>query len=222
MSELVRNVLPLALGAAVSPVLFLLILGLLSGSHPLSRSLVCAAGVLTVSLAVGAVVLAGLLGPDVVAKGDKHSTPSAILDLAFGAALLLLALVTAVRKPKPPKPPKKRDDSGGAHLSRYFAIGLGAMVANFTSLMLYIPALKGIAAATASGTDKVIVAIGLIVVMLIPVEVPIAAYAISPRRAAGGLGRLRVFLERHHAGVRILLGLGFGVYLLLKGISELP
>jgi threonine/homoserine/homoserine lactone efflux protein len=222
VGELVRDTLPLALGAAVSPVLFLLFLGLLSGPRPMSRSLACGAGVLTVSVAIAVVVLAGLLGPDVVEKGHRHSTPSAILDLAFGAALLVLALVTAVRKPAAPKPHKDRREDGSARLGRFFAIGLGAMAANVTSIMLYIPGLKEVAVAKASTAEKGAVTIGFILIMLIPVEVPIAFYAVTPKRASAALGRLRVLVETHQRAVRIVVGLGFGAYLIVKGIGELP
>src|SRR5438105_560231 len=100
MGPLLGEVLPLALGAAISPVLFLLQLSTLSGQRPLARGSALAAGAAIPLLAIGALGVA--LGVGNALSG--HPTVKAGIDIALGAVLLGLAARTAFRTPAPAKP----------------------------------------------------------------------------------------------------------------------
>ena len=90
MGSLLAVVIPLALGAAVSPTLFALEVLVLTGKHhPVARGWAVAGG-------AGAVLLAfGLLGVTVlrtIETGHHHrSLTGAVIDLGAAAALVLLA-----------------------------------------------------------------------------------------------------------------------------------
>ncbi len=60
-----------------------------------------------------------------------------------------------------------------------------------------------------------------ILIVLAPALVPLAAAAVAPDASTRALTRLRDFLHDRGRGLRIVLGVGFGVWLLAKGIGEL-
>lgn len=219
MADVYRDILPLALGAAISPVLMLFVVGTLSASRPLTRALVFGAGALSVSVALAAVFLLGAEGTG-VSDGDRHSLGAALFDLVAGAALLVLALFTLLRKPRP-KPPKPHEPAE-PHLGRTFLLGCGAMATNLTSLALYLPALKEIVIDGTGEAARALAAGVFIAIMLLPVELPILAFRISPERAAAALERLRQKLTAHQRKVGIGIEAVFGVYLVVKGVSHLP
>jgi len=223
MAGVYRDILPLALGAAVSPVLLLFVVGVLSGSRPLTRGLVFGAGALSVSVVIAAVVLLGAEGTGVSDGEHRHSLAGALFDLIAGALLLVLAVVTIVRGPRPKKPPKHTHEPGTEpHLARTYLFGIGSMATNVTSLALYLPALKEIVVDGTSDGERALAAGVFIAIMLAPIELPLAAYAIAPARASAALETLKAAMTRHQRKVGMGVEVVFGAYLLYKGISHLP
>lgn len=99
MGELLAKILPLALGAAVSPILLTITLYLLSSkSRPLARTAAFTAGATIELLAIG---FAALLLLDRSTEGASHSSTSethAIVTLVLGILLLLLAARSVARR----------------------------------------------------------------------------------------------------------------------------
>jgi hypothetical protein len=137
MSSLLREVIPLALGAAISPVIFQLQLNTLTGERPIARGAALTAGAAVVLIVVSTIgVLVGDTG------FSTNDTLKAAINLAFGVLLVAVGLRALVRPPKPraptadPKPPS---------IGRSFLAGAGGMASNLTTFALYVPALALIA-----------------------------------------------------------------------------
>ncbi|MFI6853712.1 GAP family protein [Streptomyces sp. NPDC050416] len=138
----------------------------------------------------------------------------------FGVLLLLLAVRTALR----PAP-------GTSHRHRRRAVtrpgacallGAGLMAVNFSSLALFVPAVKEIAlAASVSTTDQAVVLAITVVLALLPVLVPLVLYLMVPAQAQSVLTPLLTAAKRHSRAIGVVICLVFGVYLTVKGAVRL-
>ena len=130
-------VLPLALGAAVSPTLLTLQLLILAGARDQKkRAWAMCAG--------SAVVLFGyMLVLATIARGidlatDDQSDAERAVKLLAAALLLLLGLRSLRHRHDPPKPPNEKLREAKPRL--FFGVGAGAMLGNASSLVLVLPA----------------------------------------------------------------------------------
>lgn len=222
MGRTLAEVLPLALGAAVSPLLLTATLLVLSGrDRPLARGFAVALGAALPLAALGAIGLIAFrhtVQPD---GGGSHSEASAWIDLGLGLLLLVLAAVELRRRPAEKPDAEKPAPQSQSGLWRSALLGLGMMLTNFTTAILYIDAVKEIARSGIEASEQLIVLAAVLAVTLIPVLVPVLAYAIAPGAASRVLGRLGDWVEGHRRAISIALLLGFGLYLTLKGVAEL-
>ena len=213
MGTLLSQVIPLALGAAISPVLFLLTLTTLTGERPLVRGLALIAG------AAVPLVLLGAFAFAIAGKLHTSSTTKAVVDLALGVLLLLVGVRGLVRPPSAPKPDAKPKRPAGP--ARSFALGFGAMVTNVTTLALYIPAMKLIATSHVSDADRLLAHAIVLLIALAPAVVPVALVAVAPGSSRRVLDALARFMTEHRGAIPVVLGFGFGAWLIVKGLGAL-
>lgn len=95
------------------------------------------------------------------------------------------------------------------------------MSINLSTLVLYLSAIKEIDYAHVSGTDGIVALLLLSLIALLPAAGPLALYAVAPGPAGRALRPLGEFTRRHSHQISLLIALGFGVYLTLKGVLEL-
>lgn len=210
---------PLALGAAVSPIVLAITVAMLTGPGRTRRALAFLAGEAVPLLALAGLIL--LFGTGISLKVPP--TALTVLDLVFAVILLavgLRALSRALHK-VPVEPPSSTDSHANVTPRRAFAIGVGSMSTNFTSLLLYLPALKLIAAGDLAFADELIAAALVILLVLSTVWLPLALTRIAPATADAALARIAATFQRNERRVTILLGLGFGLYLLVRGLIGL-
>jgi hypothetical protein len=213
MGRLLAETIPLALGAAISPVLFLLQLTTLTGPRPVVRGAMLALGAALPLAAVS--VFAVSVGSS--SSSLRHdSTIKSSLDLGLGCALIGLGLWMLVRHPKPKQPKPPRDPS----LRRAFVFGLVGMGTNVSTFALYIPALKLIAASDLGAANEAFV--GLVVFLLAQsfVLVPLVLTVAVPG-SARVLGAVGGWMSAHRRGLNVALLFGFGTWLALKGALAL-
>ena len=215
MSLLLR-VLPLAFGAALSPTLLTVIVLLLAGGKTRRPAVAFAAGTATLSVAAGAAVLLVFRG---ALDAPHHVTGhrGAIVDTVCGVLLLGLAVRTMMHTPTPDEPTARHLLGSRAA----FALGLGIMASNFSSLVLYFAALKDIVRSQAGTPTTVIVTGVFIVIMLLPVELPLVLTVLVPDSSARILDAIGTSVKRHSRTIAIVVLVVFGVYLLLKGVVRL-
>ncbi len=223
MGSLLATVLPLALGAAISPTLLALqLLVLASPTRRLSRGWALAAG--------AALVLGGLslLGFTVLSQlhqaGHHHSVHDAVIAFVAAGLLGLLALRSLHRRPTPGEEHKERTAGRLANASTFWFVGVGVvgMVVNFSTLVLFLAALHEINRSAASTGARAVTFAVLLVVTLVPVVVPVGLVSILGERADRPLSAAYSFVSRHARTIGIGVEVVFAAYLVWKGLGELP
>jgi Sap, sulfolipid-1-addressing protein len=215
MGSLLGLVIPLALGAAVSPTLFAVQLVTLSRrTAPLARAWAVAAG--------AALVLAGFTAAALLlarSTGGSHgrSAAGAVVKLAAAAVLVVLGARTLLRGPQPAKPERV-----GPHPGRQsFAIGAGLMLTNFSTIALFFPAMHAIGIARVPVDGKVAAFVLLYVITLLPVLLPPTAVTLLGPRATPALHALNRFFVAHHRAVDAGICFVFAALLGFAGIHAL-
>jgi hypothetical protein len=110
MSSLLREVIPLALAAAISPVIFLLQLNTLTGERPIAGGAALTAGAAIVLIVVST---AGVLVGDT--GFSTSDTLEAVVNIAFGALLVAVGCgrCCGLRSRARPRPTRNRAASAG-------------------------------------------------------------------------------------------------------------
>jgi len=216
MGPALARVLPLALGAAVSPtVLAVLLLLLGSENRPRARGAAFAAGAMAMLAAITAALL-----PILHALDTRHGAQRAAwdwTDIGLGVLLVLIGLRAVTRRgePAPPKPPH---ESG---LATDAALGAGMMLANLSTLVLYVAALKEIALAGTGTGGKAALLLVLYAVTTMLIWVPLLIDTAVPRTADRVLGSMNRWLRDHRRAVGAAVCFAFGAYLIVKGVRGL-
>ena len=95
------------------------------------------------------------------------------------------------------------------------------MVTNVTTIALYIPAMKLIATSHVSDADRVLAHVIVLLIALAPAAVPVALVAVAPDSSRRVLDALARFMTNHRRAIPVVLGFGFGAWLIVKGLAAL-
>lgn len=216
MGSLLAIVVPLACGAAVSPtILALQLLTLSRREQPLARSWAVAAGC--------ALVLAGLsLAALLLAKGtggsDSPSEAGGIVKLAAAALLLALGVRTLTR-PAPAAPKPERQSAHPLRASS--ALGSAMMLTNFSTLVLYFPAVHAIGIDDADLGAKAVAFVLLFSITLLPALGPPLLVTLLGQRATPALQALNGFFTTHRRGIGAGICFAFAALLAATGLHAL-
>ncbi len=216
------KILPLALAGAISPTVLAVVLVVLSEKrYPKLRGLAFLAGTTTVVVAISLLVVFvfGSAVPD--SQKGSNSDLSGYIDLGFAVLLLALAALTFSRRNHPHKEHHDSSQEPGARLPRFYAIGAVIMLLNFTTLAVFLPALKEIAIDKVSDADRVTALVVVDLIVLTPAWLPVLLYLVSPNLARKVLNPLNDFLQRHRVAVGVGICLVFAAYLAYLGIKAL-
>lgn len=158
------------------------------------------------------------------AASTHHAVRDAVIDFGAAALLALLALRSIVRRPTSAEQHERRTASHLDDASPVFFLGVGAvgMLANFSTLVLYLPALHEIARSTVSTAGRALVFVVLYVITLLPVLVPVASVTVLGHRADPALDLAHRFVGRNMRRIGITVEIVFAAYLTWKGIRTLP
>jgi hypothetical protein len=96
------------------------------------------------------------------------------------------------------------------------------MVLNFSTLVLYLPALHEITRSDASLGARSLAFGLLFVITLLPVLVPVTAVTLLGERATPALRATHDFVTRHVRLIGAVIEVVFAAYLVARGIRELP
>ena len=223
MGNLLVAVLPLALGAAISPTLLALqLLVLTGGGHKLARAWALAGG--------AALVLAAysLLCATALSRLRPHhgheSLPDAAVLILSGVLLGALAVRSRMRKPTVGEKHTSRIGGRLASASPVWFLGVGAvgMVVNFSTLLLVLPAVHEITRSSAGPSDEFIVFVVLYVIVLLPVLLPVVLAQVLGARADHALDATHRWVERNSRTIGTVIEAVFAVYLIVKGVRAAP
>jgi len=222
MGQVIGDILPLAIGVAISPIpIIAAILMLLS---PKAKG--TSVGFLLGWLAgiVVAVTLFTLLSSVLPQGDDAVSKPiQGAIQLLLGAGLLFLALRQWRSRPAPGEQaalPKWMSAIDTFTVGKAF--GLAFLLAAVNPKNLLMGAAAGVAIGGA-GLDTGAEIVAIIVFTLVAassVAIPVIAYLVASRRMAAPLEALRTWLVQNNATVMAVLLLVIGVVIIGKGIAS--
>ena len=206
-------VVPLGLGAAVSPVMLTEQTVLLAGPGGTRAATRYAVGVVgTLLVIVGALVLFGR-----AISLPTEPQLDATLDLVVGAALLAVAAVVVAlrRRPRPHHEHATLTDRAA------LPFGVFSMVTNFTTLALLVPAAKEISSSESSPAARLVLVAILVALAGLPAWGPVALTRAAPTTAHRTLAAAGAWIDRHGRTLVVALLTAAGVFFLARGVLGL-
>lgn len=223
MGQAIGDLLPLAVGVAISPIPIIAVILMLFSDRARQNSLAFLAGwVLGI---VGAMaILITVASTQDLATGGEPSERSSWIKLILGLLLLVVAIRQWRKRPKPgevaPMPGwMAKIDS----LKPLAAAGLGILLSavNPKNLLLIAGGAVAIAQADLSSTDTVI-AVGIFTLIgACTVALPTLAYLFMGAKVQPALDGAKAWLSVHNSAVMSVLMLVIGVTLFGKGLGGL-
>jgi threonine/homoserine/homoserine lactone efflux protein len=221
MNEVIGEILPLAIGIAISPVpIIAAILMLLS-----PRAKGTSVGFLIGWLAgiVVAIVLFTLLASVIPQVTGGSSPVSGVIKIILGVLLLFLAIKQWRTRPaegEHARMPKWMSAIDSMTAGK--AVGLGFLLAavNPKNLLLAISAGVIVGGADLTVSQTTVVIIVYVLLAASTVLIPVVGHLIASARLAGPLEMLRVWLVDNNAVIMAVLLLVIGVSVIGKGIAS--
>lgn len=222
MGSAIGDILPLALGVAISPIpIIAAILMLLS---PKAKGTSVGFLVGWVLGIVVAVVLFTLLASVIPEQDPDASKPIAgAIKLLLGVALLLLAVRQWRSRPVPGEDaalPKWMAAIDQMTAGRAFVLGFLLSAVNPKNLIMAVAAGVIIGTGGLSIGEASVAILVFVLIAASSVAVPVIAYLVASTRMAGPLEALRGWLVRNNATVMALLLLVIGILVIGKGIAS--
>jgi Sap-like sulfolipid-1-addressing protein len=204
-----------ALAAPVAAVVSAVILG--KSARPVLSTWTFVAGAAFLDLAFAAVILA----LDLFENGGDAG---AIVDVLLGLLFAGMGLLAVFQKESPEKEAAQRarvDKIATAKLSMLFAAGFLVQVINFDAIAVFGGALKDIGEADISTGQEIFATLFGVAIMLSVYYIPVLIYMIDRKRAVPLLARMTEWIMSNLRRIEIVVGLGFGIYFLAKGLTVL-
>ena len=221
MAAVIGDLLPLAIGIAISPIPIIAVILMLLSRKATATSTGFLLG-WVVGIVLVTVVVLVLVGQAGNTAGGEPSTLSSVLKLVLGAALSLLAVRQWQGRPKAGETgamPKWMDAIESFSFVRALLLGFGLSAINPKNLLLCLAAGTTIGAAHLPTGQVVVATVVFTLLACSSVAVPVVGYLAARDRMAAPLDRLRAWLTQNNAAVMAVLLLVIGTVLLGKGIA---
>ena len=226
MSEtltLLTQILPLALGAAVSPTALMGIILLLSISkNPKISGFGYYFGsiiLILIVIALGAILGAG------ISNAAPHPQPAlASIDLILGIVLVIFGFTRIFKSQKSPTNLFKDSDVTVSYPLMFIkglSFGFFMFLINFSTIIIVLEAGKEIWTSSVDFTGKFIVIIFLILITLLVCEIPLLIYLLFPEKANKILSNVNVWMQKNGHILMGLVILVIGAYLMWIGSLRL-
>lgn len=222
MGAVIGDVLPLALGIAISPIPIIAAILMLLSPHARSTSVGFLLGwVLGIVVAVSVFVLLSALLPE--EDPDAARPIRGVVQLLFGVLLLLLAVRQWSGRPQGDEAaalPKWMQAIDGFTFAKALSLGFLLAAANPKNLAMSAAAGVAIGGETLA-IGAVLTVIGVFTVLAaVTIAGPVVAYLFASGRLREPLDGLRRWLEKENAVIMSVLLLVIGVALIGKGIAS--
>lgn len=222
MGAVIGDILPVAVGIAISPIpIIAAILMLLSPKAKVTSIGFLLGWLVGIALAVTVFTLLSSALPEDDPDASKPIT--AIVQLILALGLLFLALRQWRSRPAPgvePALPKWMSAIDTMTAGKAFLLALVLAAVNPKNLLLGAAAGLTIGGATLTGGETTIVIVIFVLIAGISVLAPVVAYLVASKAMAGPLESLRGWLVHNNATVMAVLLLVLGVVLLGKAIGN--
>lgn len=223
MGEIVGELLPIALGVAISPVPIIAVILMLLAPHAKAASLAFVAG-WVVGIGVVVTVVTLVVDPVDDSEAGDPSTAVSIVKIALGAAALVLAGRNWRSRPGEGEQPQMPTWMGAIDtITASKALGLGVLLAAVNPKNLTLGLNGGVAIGSgALTTGETAAAIVIFVVIgSCTVAIPVIGYLVAQRRMQQPLDELRQWLTVHNTAVMAVVLLVLGFSTVGKGIAGL-
>jgi threonine/homoserine/homoserine lactone efflux protein len=223
VGQAIAQVLPLAVGVALSPVPIIGIVLMLATPRARANGPAFVAGWVVGILGVGAVVLAVSGG----AHAGSAGTPATwvdILKLVVGALLLLIASRQWRHRPHSDgqvELPKWMQTIDAFGVARAAGLAILLSAVNPKNLLLVVAAAAGISQTGIESGGQIVALVVFAVVATVGVGTPLVLYFALGDRSATTLERLRAWMARHNAAIMTVLCLVIAAKLIGDGIAGL-
>lgn len=222
MGAVIGEILPLALGIAISPIPIIAAILMLLSPRARSTSVGFLAGWALGIVAV--VVLFTLLAALIPqGEGDDSKPVAGVIKIVLGVGLLLLAMRQWRSRPKDgaePELPKWMSAIDSMTAVRGLLLGFALSALNPKNLLMGIGAGVAIGSGGLTGGETVIAVVVYTIIASVTVAGPVIAYLVASDRMAGPLESLRRWLLYNNATVMAVLLLVLGVVVIGKGIGN--
>ena len=222
MTAVIGEILPLALGVAISPIpIIAAILMLLSPKARVTSVGFLLGWVLGIIVAVTVFTLLSSVLPE--SDADASKPIQGTVKLLLGGGLLVLALGQWRKRPKTgAEPVLPQWMQAIDKVSFPLALGLGFLLSAVNPKNLLMAAAAGVDigdAALSGGETAVVIALYALIAAS-TVLIPVIGYLIAADRLRGPLDALRVWLAKENAVIMAVVLLLIGVTLIGKGIAS--
>lgn len=223
MGSAIGDILPLAIGVALSPIPIIAIILMLGTPRARANGLAFAVGWLGGLTVVGSIVLLLASGNAGADEGGPATWASA-LKLLLGVLFLLMAARIWHGRPKPGEEaqlPGWMQAIDGFSAAK--AAGVGALLSglNPKNLALTVAAATAIAETEIPGGQQAVALAVFVVLGSLTILVPVAIYFLMGARATEILDGLKGFMGAHNAAIMTVLLLLLGAKLIGDGIGGL-
>jgi hypothetical protein len=204
-----------ACAAPVAAVVSAVILG--KSSRPVISTWTFVAGAAFLDIVFSVVILAA----DLFENGGDAG---AIVDVGLGVLFVAMGLIAVFQTESPEKDAAQRarvDKIATAKLATLFGAGFLVQVVNFDAIAVFGGALKDIGEADITTGQEVVATVVGLAIMLSVYYLPVLIYMIDKKRAVPLLARMTEWIMANLRMIEIVVGLGFGVYFLTKGLAVL-
>ena len=155
---------------------------------------------------------------------ENGGDAGAYVDVGLGVLFAAMGLLAVFQTESPEKEAAQRarmDKIATAKLGTLFGAGLLVQVINFDAIAVFGGALKDIGEADISTGEEVFATLFGLAIMLSVYYLPVLIYMIDRKRAVPLLARMTEWIMANLRMIEIVVGLGFGVYFLAKGLAVL-
>ncbi len=223
MGAAVGQILPLAVGVALSPLPIIAVILMLVTARARVNGPAFIVGWLVGLAIVGAVVLA-IAGPTGASSGGQPAVWVSILKLLLGIGSLLIALRQWRGRPRGEDDPPAPKWMGAVEaFTPLKATGAGALLSglNPKNLLLAVSAAASIAATGVSGGQQVVAYAIFAIIGTIGVAIPVVIYFAMGDRAGPLLEKLKQWMAHNNAVIMAVLMLVIGAKLIGDGLAGL-
>jgi threonine/homoserine/homoserine lactone efflux protein len=222
MGEAIGEILPLAVGVALSPIPIVAVVLILVTERARANAPAFVAGWLAGLAIVGAIVLAVAGGADANDGGEPAKWAS-VLELVLGVLLLLFALRRWRRRPTGDEPATPKWMAAVDAFSPVKSFGMGVVLAalNPKNLVLAIAAGAAIAQTGIAGGEQAVAYAVFAILGTVGIGIPVVLYVVMGERSRQPLDRLKGWMSTHNAAIMSVLLLVIGVKLIGSGIGAL-
>ncbi len=223
MGGAIGQILPLAVGVALSPLPIIAVILMLVTARARVNGPAFIVGWLIGLAIVGAIVL-GIAGPVGASTGGQPATWVSVLKLLLGLGALLLSLRQWRGRPHgEDEPPAPKWMGAIEAFTPVKALGTGAVLSglNPKNLLLAVSAAASIAATGLSGGQQVVAYAVFAILGSVGVAIPVVIYFAMGERGGPILDRLKQWMAHNNAVIMAVLMLVIGAKLIGDGLSGL-